>query len=95
MSVITTDNDTREAAASKALGVLGGLPRDAFNAGWDAALTRVELTYQNESGCGYGDPFVAVMVNDVQYDKVWAYIDKEQGADGGWYNVVKFRRSGA
>lgn len=54
----------------------------------------VELTFQNESGCGYSDPFVAVYVNGAQYDKVWAYIDKEQGADGGWYSVIKFRRSG-
>jgi hypothetical protein len=34
------------------------------------------------------------MVNGVQRDKVWAYIDREQGADGGWYQVVKFRRGG-
>jgi hypothetical protein len=61
-----------------------------------SALTaepKVELVFQNESGCGYSDPFVAVMVNDVQRDKVWAYVGMEKGADGGWYNVVKFRRS--
>ena len=52
----------------------------------------VELKFQNESGCGYFDPFVAVYVNGIQYDKVWAYIDREQGADGGWYSVVKFKR---
>lgn len=54
----------------------------------------VELTFQNENGVGTLDPFVAVYVNGVQHDKVWAYIDREQGADGGWYSVVKFRRSG-
>ena len=54
---------------------------------------RVQLDFQNESACGYGDPFVAVYVNGVQHDKVWAYLDREQGADGGWYQVVKFRRS--
>lgn len=54
---------------------------------------KIELVFQDESGCDYSNPFVAVYVNDVQYDKVWAYIDKERGADGGWYNVVKFRRS--
>jgi hypothetical protein len=57
--------------------------------------TKVELVYQNESGTGYADPFVEVVVNGVQYDKVWAYIDKAQGADGGWYNVIKFRRANA
>lgn len=56
--------------------------------------SKVELVFQNESGCGYSDPFVAVYVNGVQYDKVWAYIDRERGADGGWYSVIKFRRSG-
>lgn len=52
----------------------------------------VRLKFQNESVMGYGDPCVAVYVNGVQYDKVWAYISQEQGADGGWYNVIKFRR---
>jgi hypothetical protein len=52
----------------------------------------VELVFQNESGMGYDKAFVAVMVNGVQHDKVWAYIDREQGADGGWYPVIKFRR---
>lgn len=52
----------------------------------------VELQFQNESGMGYDKPFVVVFVNGVQYDKVWAYTDREQGADGGWYTVVKFRR---
>jgi hypothetical protein len=54
---------------------------------------QVDLVFQDESGCGYSDPFVAVYVNGVQHDKVWAYIDREQGADGGWYRVVKFKRS--
>lgn len=54
---------------------------------------KVELVFQNESGMGYSDPFVAVYVDGVQHDKVWAYIDKEQGADDGWYSVIKFRRS--
>lgn len=54
---------------------------------------KVELVFQNESGMGYSDPFVAVYVDDIQHDKVWAYTDKEQSADSGWYSVVKFRRS--
>lgn len=53
---------------------------------------KVELVFQDESSMGYADPFVAVYVNGVQQDKVWAYIDKQQGADGGWYPVIKFRR---
>lgn len=58
-----------------------------------AGQPTVELMFQNENGTGTSDPFVAVYVNGVQYDKVWVYIDREQGADGGWYSVVKFRRS--
>jgi hypothetical protein len=54
----------------------------------------VALEFQNENGTGTHSPFVAVYINDVQHDKVWAYIDREQGVDGGWYSVVKFRRSG-
>lgn len=57
-----------------------------------SSTPKVELVFQNESGCGYSDPFAAVMVDGVQHDKVWAYIDRAQGADGGWYSVVKFRR---
>jgi hypothetical protein len=57
-----------------------------------AEQAKIELVFQDENGCGSSSPFVAVMVNGVQHDKVWAYIDKEQGADGGWYSVVKFRR---
>lgn len=53
---------------------------------------KVELVFQDESAMGYGDPFVAVYVNGVQHDKVWAYLDRAQGADGGWYSVIKFRR---
>lgn len=53
---------------------------------------KVEMVYQNESVFGYGDPSVTLYVNDIQRDKVWAYIDKEQGADGGWYSVIRFRR---
>jgi hypothetical protein len=58
----------------------------------NAAVLAISLVFQNESACGYGDPFVAVFVNGIQHDKVWAYITQEQGTDGGWYSMVKFRR---
>lgn len=57
-----------------------------------AKIPTVQLEFQNESAMGYGNPFVVVYVDGVQHDKVWAYLDFEQGADGGWYRVVKFRR---
>lgn len=57
-------------------------------------MPKIELVFQDESAIGYGDPSVTLYVDDVQRDKVWAYITKEKGADGGWYRVIKFKRSG-
>lgn len=51
-----------------------------------------ELVFQDENGTGTQSPFVALYVDGVQRDKVWAYLDRAQGADGGWYSVIKFRR---
>jgi hypothetical protein len=92
MSVTTTDGEVRARAQ------LDGVVNSLAKSQQEVERLRVEkspsieLIFQNESGCGYGDPFVAVMVNGVQWDKVWAYVGLEQGADGGWYRVVKFRR---
>lgn len=53
---------------------------------------KVEMVFQDESGIGMCNPFVTVFIDNVQHDKVWAYISREQGADGGWYPVIRFRR---
>lgn len=51
----------------------------------------LELRTQDEGCAVEQSAEVTLLLAGEPFVKVQAYIDKAQGADGGWYNVIKFR----
>lgn len=52
----------------------------------------IEITFTDESGTGNQPAVLEIKKDNEVLVAVQAVIERKQGADGGWYNCVSFRR---
>lgn len=52
----------------------------------------LEITLTDESGTGNQPAVLEIRKDNELLVSVQAIIERKQGADGGWYNCVTFRR---